>query len=163
MVLGMFRKVVVLSSLFLAAGCANLPDMNRIQGNMDRMVHYMGVMSTSMPAMVHNTSRMADTAERMQSKGDGLMAELQKKGTSAEKAIQNYSQAFLDNDKAVIKGLQGIKDELGELKHSLRKGEAPSDREQGRSTAALQARINELEAKLAALSEKIDKMDRKSP
>ncbi len=161
--LGMFRKVVVLSSLFLAAGCANLPDMNRIQGNMDRMVQYMGVMSSTMPAMVYNTGRMADTAERMQRKGDGLMADLQKKGSSAEKAIQNYSQAFLDSDKAVIKGLQGIKDELGELKHSVRKGEPLTSRDQTGSTAALQARISELEAKLAAMSEKIDKMDRKSP
>jgi len=157
--LGMFRKLIALSSFFLVAGCSSLPDMNRIQGNMDRMVHYMGVMSSSMPVMVHNTARMANTAERMQGKSDGLMSDLQKKGVTAEKAIQNYSQAFLDNDKAMIKGLQGIREELSELK---RKSDTPADRDQTRSNAALQARINELEAKLAALSDKIDKIDKKS-
>jgi chromosome segregation ATPase len=159
----MIRKMVVFSFLFLTAGCSSLPDMNRIQGNMDRMVHYMGVMSTSMPAMVHNTARMANMAERMQGKSDMLMADLQKKGNTAEKAIQNYTQAFLDNDKAVIKGLQGIREELGELKQSMRRSDGPTDRDQTRSNAALQARINELEAKLATLSEKIDRIDKKNP
>ncbi|MBI5249696.1 MAG: hypothetical protein HY912_09390 [Desulfomonile tiedjei] len=158
----MFRKIVAISSLFLVTGCASLPDMNRIQGNMDRMVHYMGVMSSSMPVMVHNTGRMAATAEKMQGKSDTLMSDLQKKGVTAEKAIQNYSQAFLDNDRAVIKGLQGIREELGELKHSLRQSEAPSDKDPQRSNAALQARIRELEAKFAALSDKIEKIDKKS-
>lgn len=161
--LGMFRKIVALSSFCLMAGCSSLPDMNRIQGNMDRMVHYMGVMSTSMPAMVHNTDRMASLAEKMQGKTDSLMSDLQKKGSTAEKAIQNYSQAFLDNDRAVIKGLQGIRDELGELRQSLRRPEAPSEKDAARTNAALQARINDLEARLATLSDKIDKMDRKSP
>jgi outer membrane murein-binding lipoprotein Lpp len=156
----MFRKIVVFSGFFLLAGCSSLPDMNRIQGNMDRMVHHMGVMSSSMPAMVYNTARMANTAERMQGKSDVLMSDLQKKGGSAEKAIQNYTQAFLDNDKALIKGLQGIREELGELKQ---RSDASSNKDQSRSNAALQARINELEAKLATLSQKVDKIDKKSP
>lgn len=124
----------------------------------------MGIMSTTMPAMVYNTGRMADTAERMQRKSDGMLADLQKKGGTAEKAIQNYSQAFLDNDRAVIKGLQGIKEELSEVRQSIKHTDTTQDaREQARAAAALQAKMNALEAKLSALSEKVDKLDRKSP
>ncbi len=162
--LGIVKRVAIVSLVLLASGCASLPDVNRIQGNMDKMVHYMGIMSTTMPAMVYNTGRMADTAERMQRKSDGMLADLQKKGGTAEKAIQNYSQAFLDNDRAVIKGLQGIKEELSEVRQSIKHTDTTQDaREQARAASALQAKMNALEAKLSALSDKVDKLDRKSP
>jgi hypothetical protein len=146
------RSLVLISALaFLSlAGCASLPDGKRIQANMDQMVGYMGM-------MVYSTSRMADAAERMERKSNGLMADLQKKGNSAERAIQNYSQAFLDNDRAVIKNLQGIKQELGELKQTL--VQLPfhtSDPEQAKLTATLQGRLNEIERKLSIISSKVE-------
>jgi hypothetical protein len=124
----------------------------------------MGIMASGMPVMVNSTARMANTAERMQQKTDGLITDLQSRGGSAERAIQNYSQAVLDNDRAVIKNLQGIRQELSELKHSLRPGGAQAEGpDQARVNAALQAKLIELEEKLAAVSSKLEKLDKKSP
>jgi hypothetical protein len=148
------------SLVLVACGCSRLPDLNRIQGNMDAMVHYMGVMASGMPVMVNSTARMADSAARMERKSDGLLADLGKKGGDVERAVQNYSQAFLDNDRATVKNLQGIKMELGELKQSLRQpATAAESQEQARVNAAVQGRLNNLEAKLTAIAAKIEKMN----
>ncbi len=148
-------------SVILLGGCGGL---NKMQGNMDQMVHYMGIMASGMPVMVNSTARMANTAERMQQKTDGLITDLQSRGGHAERAIQNYSQAMLDNERAVIKNLQGIKEELSELKQSLRPAGARAEGpDQARVNAALQAKLNELENKLAAVSSKLEKLDKKSP
>jgi len=148
------------SLVLVACGCSRLPDLNRIQGNMDAMVHYMGVMASGMPVMVNSTARMADSAARMERKSDGLLADLGKKGGDVERAVQNYSQAFLDNDRATVKNLQGIKMELGELKQSLRQpATAAESQEQARVNSAVQGRLNNLEAKLTAIAAKIEKMN----
>lgn len=158
------KNTMIAASLFLVASCAGLPDMKRIQGNMDQMVYYMGVMASSMPHMVNSTTRMANMAETMQGKTDALLANLEKKGTGAERAIQNYSQAVLDNERAVIKSLQGIRQELGDLKQSFRpaggSAEAP---DQARANLALQNKLNDIEARLSAVVEKMDKLGKRAP
>jgi hypothetical protein len=124
-----------------------------MQTNMDYMVHYMGM-------MVNGTQRMANAAERMERKSDGLMADLGKKGGEMERAVQNYTQAFIDNDRAMIKSLQGIKMELGELKQNLRQpATAAEPQEQARNIAAVQTRLNTLENQLKAMAAKIEKMN----
>jgi hypothetical protein len=124
-----------------------------MQTNMDYMVHYMGM-------MVNGTQRMANAAERMERKSDGLMADLGKKGGEMERAVQNYTQAFIDNDRAMIKSLQGIKMELGELKQNLRQPAAAAEpQEQARNIAAVQTRLNTLENQLKAMAAKIEKMN----
>jgi hypothetical protein len=55
---------------------------------MDQMVYYMGVMASSMPHMVNSTTRMANMAETMQGKTDALLANLEKKGTGAERLFR---------------------------------------------------------------------------
>lgn len=153
-------KMLAASLVLVACGCSRLPDLNRIQGNMDAMVHYMGVMASGMPVMVNSTARMADSAARMERKSDGLLADLGKKGGDVERAVQNYSQAFLDNDRATVKNLQGIKMELGELKQSLRQpATAAESQEQARVNSAVQGRLTNLEAKLTAIAAKIEKMN----
>lgn len=121
------------------------------------MVYYMGVMAASMPHMTYNTSRMADAADRMEQKSNGMLKSLQKKGPEMERTIQNYSQSFLDNDRAMIKSLKGINTELKELKQSLGGGEGGrgSSTDQDRINARTQAKLNELEAKLQALSKQL--------
>ena len=149
--------ILMVAGIAMLSGCASLPDVNRIQGNMDAMVHYMGVMASNMPVMSYSTSRMAALAEKMDRKSDSLMNDIQKKGGSAERAIQNYSQAVLDNERGVIKNLKAIKDELGEIRHSLgAPGAQPESRDQSRINAELQSRLTTLEAKLRDLSTKVD-------
>jgi hypothetical protein len=158
------KQALIVSSLFLTVSCAGLPDLKRMQGNMDQMVQYMGVMASCMPHMVNSTTRMAAMAERMQGKTDALLANLEKKGGGAERAIQNYSQAVLDNERAVIKTLQGIRQELGELKHSLRPaGGSATGNDQARANVALQNKLNDLEARLSAVTAKLDKASSPSP
>jgi hypothetical protein len=148
-------RLLAVSLVLVTCGCARvLPDLSRMQTNMDYMVHYMGM-------MVNGTQRMANAAERMERKSDGLLADLGKKGGNVERAVQNYSQAFLDNDRAMVKNLQGIKMELGELKQSLRQPAAAAEpQEQARVNAAVQTRLSNLEAKLTAIATKIERMNR---
>jgi hypothetical protein len=157
------KNMLIAASLFLVASCAGLPDVKRIQGNMDQMVYYMGVMASSMPHMVNSTTRMANMAETMQGKTDTLLANLEKKGTGAERAIQNYSQAVLDNERAVIKSLQGIRQELGDMKQSFRPATGSTEADQARANVALQNKLNDIEARLSAVVEKMDKMSKQPP
>src|SRR5208283_5473308 len=158
------KNILIATSLFLAVGCAGLPDVKRIQGNMDQMVYYMGVMASGMPHMANSTARMANVAETMQGKTDVLLANLEKKETGAERAIQNHSQAVLDNERAVIKSLQGIRQELGDLKQSFRPaGGSAEGQDQARTNVALQNKLNDIEARLSAVVEKMDKMNKQTP
>jgi hypothetical protein len=120
----------------------------------------MGVMASSMPHMVNSTTRMANMAETMQGKTDALLANLEKKGTGAERAIQNYSQAVLDNDRAVIKSLQGIRQELGDMKQAFRPAAGSTEADQARANVALQNKLNDIEARLSAVVAKMDKMSK---
>jgi hypothetical protein len=148
-------RLLAVSLVLVASGCARvLPDLSKMQTNMDYMVHYMGM-------MVNGTQRMANAAERMERKSDGLLADLGKKGGNVERAVQNYTQAFIDTDRAMVKNLQGIKMELGELKQTLRQpATAAEPQEQARVNAAVQTRLSNLEAKLTAIAAKMEKMNR---
>ncbi len=160
---GSFKKLLVVGSLILLSGCSMLPDVNKMQSNMDQMTYYTGVMASGMPTMVQSTARMANSAERMQANADALLADLQGKGSSAEQAIQNYAQAVLDNERGVIKNLQGIRQELGDLRQALRpSGPRTDTQDQTKANMALQAKLNELEDKLAVVMSRIEKIDRKS-
>lgn len=151
------KRILIIASVVWVSGCSSLPNMQRIQGNMDQMVYYMGVMAQNMPHMTYNTSRMADAAERMERKSNGMIKDFQKKGPEVERTIQNYGQSFLDNDRAVIKSLKGINAEIKELNQSIRSGGDPkgSSADQERINARTQARLNELEAKLQAISKQL--------
>lgn len=151
------------ASLLLVSGCASMPDVNRIQNNMDAMTHYMGVMANTMPMMVNSTARMAETAERMERKSDSLLNDLQKKGGTAERTIQNYSQALLDNERAMINNLKGIRGELGELRQALSSSAAaPRSADQERVNTQLMNRLSTLETRLSSLASKMEQMNQQT-
>jgi len=150
-VTGYTKKLLVTVSLIALAGCGRLPDVNKIQGNMDQMVYYMGHMTNA-------TTRMANAAERMEGKSDNMVNDLGKRGATVERAVQNYSQAILDNERAMIKALQGIREELNELKQGARSKGAKTDaQEQLRTNPVLQARLNELEDKISTIVSNMEK------
>ncbi len=149
-------RIWVVVILICASGCANLPDMNRIQGNMDQMTMYMGM-------MVQITGAMAATAQRMEQKSNSVMANFEKKGSSAERAIQNYSQALLDNQRGVIKNLQGIRQELSDGKTNLQPSGSPAGAVDQRKLDSMQNKIDELEKRLAALNAKIKERESGRP
>jgi hypothetical protein len=138
----------------LTCGCAALPDFERMQCTMDQMAYYMGAMTAQMPIMAHSTKRMADNTDHLQRRADGMIADLQKEKKSAERAIQNYTQANLDNDRAVIQNLTGIKKELSEIKETVRKEPKGPEKDQAKTTAELEARLRAVEARLDALAPK---------
>jgi hypothetical protein len=129
---------------------------------MDQMLYHMGVMSSSMPVMVNSTQRMAAMAERMERKTDRMLMDMNEKGEGAERAVQNYAQAFVDNDRAVLKTLRGIKDELGHMRNSMASA-GGSDRAvrpaADTETRMLKQRISTLEEKLARIARKLDELD----
>jgi hypothetical protein len=149
------KSLSIIAGLFLMTGCANLPDFSKVQANMDAMVYYMGRMSSGMP-------RMAASFERMEGKVNGMLANLRKKGENTERAVQNYAQAFVDNDRAMIKALQGIQKELSDMKfsmstpgRSLKRGQSADQTEINKK---LQAKLVDLEARLIGIAEKMEKM-----
>lgn len=109
-----------------------------------------------MPQLTHHTGRLANSTERIEGKTDRMLTDVQKKGASAERAIQNYSQTFIDNDVAVVKNLQGIRQEIAELKQGrLGAGARSDNKDQAGINASINDRISRLEAQIAALSAKI--------
>jgi len=164
----MKNNLIPMVVLVVTSGCSALPDFTRIQSNMDRMVNYMGVMASCMPVMVDSTRRMANNADRLQARADGFIAQLQQDKETAERSIQNYSQAFIDGDRAMIKNLKGIRKELSEMKETFRGREGPvaapeKIREQARIDRELQARLQSVEARLDAISTKIKQLESKTP
>jgi hypothetical protein len=159
---GIVKKILVVSILFATCGCANLPDMRRIQGNMDAMVGYMGMMAYNTSRMATTTGQMAASANRMQNKSDVLFNNLQKKGASAERAIQNYSQSVLDNERGMIKNLKGIREELGRIKQNLHpvSGSGQSQRDPATDNAKLQAKYDDLVQRIAAVESQVKKLHR---
>ncbi|MGO8823084.1 MAG: hypothetical protein ACLQT6_17505 [Desulfomonilaceae bacterium] len=151
-----FLCVVFSTALF--PGCASI---SRMQSNMDQMTYYMGVVASAMPQMAFSTKRMADTAEGLQQKSEGMMSDFHKKGVSTERAVQNYAQTFIDSDRAIIKNLQGIKEELAQLKQPYTSTKSPDtiSKNQERVNTALLERIGKLETQIQALSSKVNKTE----
>jgi len=148
----------------MMCGCAALPDMNRIQGNMDQMVYHMGVMSSGMPYMADSTRRMADNADQMKARVDGFIVDLQKNRKTLERVVQNYSQAFIDSDKARNTNLELIRRELVELKEALRKSGGPVQGPTSSTTnRETQASLRDIESRLETLSARIKQLEKKNP
>jgi len=124
---------------------------------MDQMVGYMGMMA-------YNTGQMSAVADKMERKSDTLLANLKDKSSSVERSFQNHSQGVLDNERAMIRNLQGIREELGQLKESLRRSPAGQAQQQDQVQTAtnLQMQLNELQKRLAAISAKVEKLDSKN-
>jgi hypothetical protein len=149
-------RIWVAVILMCASGCASLPDVNRMQNNMDQMTMYMGM-------MVQSTGAMAATAQRMEQKSNNLMGGLEKKGSSAERAIQNYSQALLDNQRGVIKNLQGIRDELSTGKTGLQPTSAAGGSVDQAKLNSMQNKIDDLEKRLATINAKMKGLESGKP
>jgi len=159
-VIAVVQRIVVAFGVLIVAGCASLPDFNRIQGTMDRMAYYTGVMACSMPIMTGSTSRMADAVERMERKTDIIVDDLQKQGKKMEATVQNFGQSFIDSDKALIRNVKGIQEELAELRKTLRTPPPPgpgASNEQDSLNAKLQAKLSDLDAKLTAIASQVAK------
>lgn len=158
----MLRLCKILLCVLLSTGTlSSCGALSRMQSNMDQMTYYMGVVASSMPQMAFSTKRMADTAEGLQQKSDGMMSEFQKKGGATERAVQNYAQTFIDSDRAIIKNLQGIKEELAQLKQPCApiKSSETFSKNQERFNTAIMERLSKLETQIQSLSAKLNKTD----
>ncbi len=138
----------------LLPGCGALQGLERMQCTMDRMSYYMSIMASNMPVMAQSTHRMAQNTERMMGKTDTMIANLQQKGVTGERAIQNYAQAVIDNDRAMIDALKAIRKELGSFKEELRGSgiRPPPD----------QAKIREMESRVEAISARLKELEKKA-
>lgn len=158
------KSIFLCALLLLTCGCAALPDANRIQNNMDQMVYYMGVMSSGMPYMADSTRRMANNADQMKARVDGFIADLQKNSKTFERVVQNYSQAFIDSDKARNTNLENIRRELADLKEALRKSSGPTRGQNPNSADKdAQASLRDLESRLDTVAARIKQLEKKTP
>ncbi len=151
-------KVVFVTLCALLTGCSALPNVRKIESNMDRMTYYMSVMSSCMPWMVDSTRRMADNTDEMKRRAEGFFDTVGKQKKGAEVAVQNYAQALFDNDRAVIGNLKGIRKELGELNASIRSNGGPPSR--ALRGPDVENRLAELQSQVNSLSAKIDRLER---
>lgn len=146
---------LIAACLLLVSGCAGMPDLKRMQGNMDAMVWYMGSTADS-------TRRMADNADRMQGQVGQMVAALEKKGQSAERAVQNYLQAFVDNDRASIAQLKNISQELSMVRGALRKpAEVPAP-DDAKRREELNGKLRALQERLDTITTRLEKMEKRS-
>lgn len=143
----------ILFFLVSVSGCAS--PLNKLQSSMDQMTYYMGMMASTMPQLSHNTGRLANSTERLEGRANRMASDFQQKGASAEKAIQNYTQTFIDNDRAISKNLQGIQQEISELKKGQLQAPRTDSPDQARINASINERINRLEAQIAAINAKL--------
>lgn len=148
------KTVCIALSAIALGGCGG--HLNRLQNSMDQMTYYMGMMAANMPQIGHQAGRLANATERMEGKAERIVTDFQKKGATAERAVQNYTQTFIDNDKAIAKNLQGIKQEISELKQGqLVPGARAEGPDQAKINASINDRISRLEAQIAALNSKL--------
>lgn len=161
---GTSRISLLVLTLACFSGCAGMPDFARMQATMDSMAYSTSVMASNMPCMANSTARMAAVAERMERKSNRMISDFESKGTSMERTVQNYAQSFLDNDRALIKSLKDIRQEIGDLKQTIgrSRGSAQGESADERTSARMQAKLNQLEAQLTAISAKIDDRKRKA-
>jgi hypothetical protein len=159
-----WKKVLVAAGLFSIAGCAALPDMQRIQCNLDQMTYYMGIMASGMPVMSDSTRRMADNADRMGHKADGLLAQFQQEKRTAERAFQNYAQGSTDSNREIIETLKEIRRELIKVKEELGKRGGPTKgNERSATDGNLQAKLEDLEKQLNTIASKVKQPPNKRP
>ncbi|MCA1961772.1 MAG: hypothetical protein LDL33_13370 [Desulfomonile sp.] len=139
---------------FLFSGCSSI---ERMQCAMERMADNTSVIASVMPTMGWGTARMAYNSDVMIQKIDRMIADLERKGKTVERSVENYAQTFVDSDRAVISNLKGIREELKQLRPIPvpPSGPPPTKPE---ADAALQARFRDLEARLNALARKIEEV-----
>ena len=148
------KTVGIALSAVALGGCGG--QLSRLQNSMDLMTYHMGTMAANMPQIGHHAGRLANATERLEGKADRMVTDFQKKGATAERAVQNYTQTFIDNDKAIAKNLQGIKQEISELKQGQHTaGTRVEGPDQAKINASINDRISRLEAQIAALNSKL--------
>jgi hypothetical protein len=105
---------------------------------------------------------MADNADRMQGQVGQMVAALEKKGQSAERAVQNYLQAFVDNDRASIAQLKNISQELSMVRGALRKpAEVPAP-DDAKRREELNGKLRALQERLDTITTRLDQMEKRS-
>jgi len=149
------KLAAVGACVLVTSACGALQSLERVQGNMDRMTYYMSIMASNMPVMAHSTYKMSQNTDRMMARTDSLIAELEKKSKTGEKAIQNYGQAFVDNNSQVLKSLWGIRDELRSLKDMMGPAPGPTKGAPKDRTSDIEARLDAIAAKMADLEKRL--------
>ncbi len=148
--------------LAVFSGCSALPDFRKLDFYTDQMVHSASVMAGHMPIMRDSMGRMANNMDRMATKSASSRDKIMDQLDSKERSLRNYMQAYVDGDRAIIKALRDIQQELSELKQAFR----TADKQGAAPTASLtdkdlQARAQDVQARLDSLLEQIDKMEKK--
>jgi len=121
---------------------------------MDQMAYYTGLMATNMPVMAHSTSRIADTAVKMDKKTDEIFQSLEKRATSIDRNIVGTSQDTLAQSNNMIKELSGIKSELSKITTSLQRTQSRND--VGEPDAE---KVNAMQHKLKNLEKQINELE----
>ena len=156
------KTVIALICIFMICGCGTLPKMKKIEYQMGRMSANLGVMAENMPQMAYTANRMANTSDFMQNQADDMISSLEHRGKDTERTAQKYLQAYVNNDRDVVRNLRGIHKELEDMEGAVgrteksKSGAAPSD-------VSLLAQLRNLEAKLDAATDRLKQLERRKP
>lgn len=154
----MLRIIAIVMLALTTAGCGVLSNFDSMRASMEQMTYYAGMMASQVPYMTDNMRRMADTADRMDRKTSEISTNLEKRTASAEKILHGVTVDSAEFNRNMIQQLGGIRGELGNLSDSLKKTSNGSGPPPDQATLrALQAKLNDLEGRLSAITSKMEK------
>ncbi len=156
-------SVLALINVFGLAGCGVISNLESMRASMDQMAYYTGLMATNMPVMAHSTSRIADTAVKMDRKTDEIFQSLEKRATSIDRNIVGTSQDTIAQTNNMIKELSGIKSELSKITTSLQRPQTKSDtvHADAEKINAMEQKLKSLEKQLIELEVKVKQADKR--
>ncbi|MGC9031019.1 MAG: hypothetical protein ACP5LD_15305 [Desulfomonilaceae bacterium] len=156
------RLACVVVSAAVLSSCGVISNLDSMRASMDQMAYYTGLMATNMPVMAHSTSRIADTAVRMDKKTDEIFQSLEKRATAIDRNIVGTAQDTLAQNKQLIKELTGIKGELAKITVSLQqpKGRGDAAAPDAQKMTEMQQKLRDLEKQIEELGAKVKKLDK---
>lgn len=157
------KTLLLLAGMSMCVGCAMLPDFSRIDQYTDSMIQHSTTMANHMPLMRHSMQRMAANMERMAHRTAGSRGEMMEQLDTTERSLKNFLQAYHDGDRAIIKALNTIQQDLKELKYAFKKaGEADRPEDKTQASQQLYNRTRDLQFKLDQVLARIERLEQRS-
>ena len=107
--------------------------------------------------------RMAANMERMAHRTAGSRGEMMEQLDTTERSLKNFLQAYHDGDRAIIKALRNIQQDLKQLKNAFKEADE-SDQPDNKTQASqkLYNRTRDLQLKLDQVLTRIERLEQRS-
>ena len=152
---------LIAALVFAVSGCGTLPKLKKAEYNMGRMAANMGMMAQNMPQMAYTAHHMADTSDYLRGQMKSAQSDLTGKAKNSEKNTQKYLQAYVNNDRDMIKNLKAIHNELSNIKGAVNNTSKKVDSDPSSENLKLLSQLKDLETKLEAAAARLEKIEKR--